>query len=43
MVITYMGTVSGDTFTGTVELGGTKVPFTGVRVPFTGVRAPSAK
>lgn len=30
--ITYAGTVSGDTFTGTAELTGTKVPYTGTRV-----------
>jgi hypothetical protein len=32
IVITYSGVVSGDTFTGTAELGGTKVPYTGVRI-----------
>lgn len=31
--INYAGTVSGDTFTGTAELGGMKIPYTGVRVP----------
>jgi hypothetical protein len=32
LVITYTGTVSGDTFTGTVSLGGFEVPYTGVRI-----------
>jgi hypothetical protein len=32
IVISYSGVVSGDTFTGTAELGGTKVPYTGVRI-----------
>ena len=32
IVITYEGTVSGDNFTGTAELGGFKVPYTGVRI-----------
>lgn len=32
IVITYTGVVSGDTFTGTAELGGFEVPYTGVRV-----------
>ena len=33
LVITYTGVVSGDTFTGTVELGALgKVPYTGVRI-----------
>jgi hypothetical protein len=33
MVITYTGTVSGDTFTGTVNLGGlVEAPYTGVRI-----------
>jgi hypothetical protein len=32
LVITYTGTVSGDTFTGTVDLGGfAQAPYTGVR------------
>ncbi len=30
--VTYKGVVSGDTFSGTAELGGTGVPYTGVRV-----------
>jgi hypothetical protein len=29
--IVYRGTVSGDTFTGTAEVGDTKIPYTGVR------------
>jgi hypothetical protein len=33
IVIRYAGAVSGDTFTGTADLGGTKVPYTGVRIP----------
>ena len=33
LVITYTGTVSGDTFTGTVNLGGfVEAPYTGVRI-----------
>ena len=32
LVITYTGTVSGDTFTGTVALGEFTVPYTGVRI-----------
>lgn len=32
LVITYTGVVSGDTFTGTVEMAGVKIPFTGVRI-----------
>jgi hypothetical protein len=32
LVITYTGTVSGDTFKGTVSLGGFEVPYTGVRI-----------
>lgn len=33
LVITYTGVVSGDTFTGTVDLGGlAQAPYTGVRV-----------
>ena len=32
LVITYSGLVSGDTFTGTAEIGGFKVPYNGVRV-----------
>lgn len=32
IVITYVGVVSGNTFTGTAELGGFEVPYTGVRV-----------
>jgi hypothetical protein len=32
IVISYTGVVSGDTFTGTAELGGTKIPYTGVRI-----------
>lgn len=32
LVITYTGTVSGDTFTGTVTIGEFTVPYTGVRV-----------
>lgn len=31
VVITYTGTVSGDTFTGTVDLGFAKAPYNGVR------------
>lgn len=31
LVITYSGTVSGDTFTGTVDLGFAQAPYTGVR------------
>lgn len=33
LVITYEGTVSGDAFTGTAEVGGTRIPYTGERVP----------
>ena len=32
LVIAYAGVVSGNTFTGTAELGGFEVPYTGVRV-----------
>jgi hypothetical protein len=32
LVIAYFGTVNGDTFTGTVEMGGFAVPYTGVRI-----------
>jgi hypothetical protein len=32
LVIAYAGVVSGDTFTGTAELGGFEVPYTGVRI-----------
>jgi len=32
IVLTYAGVVSGDTFTGTAELGGFQVPYNGVRV-----------
>jgi hypothetical protein len=32
IVISYSGVVSGDTFTGTADLGGTKVAYTGVRI-----------
>jgi hypothetical protein len=33
LVITYTGVVSGDTFAGTVDIGGfAKVPYTGVRI-----------
>jgi hypothetical protein len=33
LVITYSGVVSGDTFTGTVDLGGlAQAPYTGVRI-----------
>ena len=31
VVLTYVGVVSGDTFTGTAEMGGFKVPYNGVR------------
>lgn len=31
--ITYAGTVSGNTFTGMAELGGTAIPYTGMRIP----------
>jgi hypothetical protein len=31
IVVTYKGTVSGETFTGTAEVGGIQVPYTGVR------------
>jgi hypothetical protein len=31
LIITYAGVVSGNTFTGTAELGGFQVPYTGVR------------
>jgi len=33
IAIVYKGNVSGDRFTGTAELGGSKVPYTGVRAP----------
>jgi hypothetical protein len=33
IVIAYAGTVSGNTFTGTADVGGMKIPYTGVRVP----------
>ncbi len=36
IVITYSGVVSGDTFTGTADIGGTKVTYTGVRIKGTG-------
>lgn len=32
LVITYTGVVSGDTFTGTANLGGFEVPYNGVRI-----------
>ncbi len=32
LVITYTGVVSGDTFTGTIEMASVKIPFTGVRI-----------
>jgi len=32
VVLTYTGVVSGDTFTGTAELSGFKVPYNGVRI-----------
>ena len=32
VVISYAGTVSGDTFTGTVEMAGFKMAYTGVRI-----------
>ena len=32
LVITYAGVVSGDTFTGTVDMGGFQAPYTGVRI-----------
>jgi hypothetical protein len=32
LVITYAGVVSGNTFTGTAEVGEFRVPYTGVRV-----------
>ena len=32
LVITYTGVVSGDTFTGTVDMGFAKAPYTGVRM-----------
>ena len=32
IVLTYVGVVSGDAFTGTAELGGFKVPYNGVRI-----------
>ncbi|HEY7673318.1 MAG TPA: hypothetical protein VIC71_13975 [Gammaproteobacteria bacterium] len=31
VVLTYVGVVSGDTFTGTAEMGGFKIPYNGVR------------
>ena len=37
LVITYTGVVSGDTFTGTADLGGMgSVPYTGVRIKHSG-------
>jgi hypothetical protein len=32
IVITYSGVVSGNSFTGTIELAGVKIPFSGVRI-----------
>jgi hypothetical protein len=32
LVFTYTGVVSGNTFTGTAEVGGYKIPYSGVRV-----------
>jgi hypothetical protein len=32
LVLTYTGTVSGDTFTGTVTIGEFTVPYNGVRI-----------
>lgn len=32
IVITYSGIVSGDTFSGAIELASVKIPFTGVRI-----------
>lgn len=32
VVLTYVGVVSGDTFTGTAEVGGFQVPYNGVRI-----------
>ncbi len=32
LMITYSGVVSGDTFTGVIELASVKIPFTGVRI-----------
>ncbi|MGH9562162.1 MAG: hypothetical protein ACRD3S_11975, partial [Terracidiphilus sp.] len=32
LVISYSGVVSGDSFTGTADIGGTKVPYNGVRI-----------
>jgi hypothetical protein len=32
LVISYSGVVSGDKFTGTADIGGTKVPYNGVRI-----------
>lgn len=32
LVITYSGVISGDTFTGTADIGGTKVSYNGVRI-----------
>jgi hypothetical protein len=32
LTITYSGTVSGDTFTGTVDMGVAKAPYVGVRI-----------
>ncbi|HEV2703459.1 MAG TPA: hypothetical protein VGV09_17660 [Steroidobacteraceae bacterium] len=32
IVISYSGVISGDTFTGMAELGGTKIPYNGVRI-----------
>jgi hypothetical protein len=36
LVINYTGVVSGDTFTGTVEILGSSVPYTGVRIKDSG-------
>ena len=36
LVITYTGVVSGDTFTGTADMGFAKVPYTGVRIKHSG-------
>jgi hypothetical protein len=32
IVLTYIGVVSGDTFKGTADLNGTKIPYVGVRI-----------
>jgi hypothetical protein len=32
LVVTYSGVVSGDTFTGTVDMGFAQAPYTGVRI-----------